>query len=184
MTIEDVYLRLRVALQSTGTPYAFIGAMGAIAWGRPRATTDLDLVVQCDERSFALLRDALIASGFEEGKGVGGAEEGDGLPDIAIFWAGAQPAVRVDVFIAKLDFEREVVATALPVHLLGADVPIARPEAMLVYKLLASRPKDLIDIDAILEGRALAGGVIDWALVLRWASVWGIESKVDALRNR
>lgn len=184
MTIEDVYARLLVALQSSTAPFAFIGALGAIAWGRPRATTDLDVVVLCDDQSFKLLRDRLVASGFEEGKGVGPADADDSLPDIAVFWAGAQPATRVDVFIAKLDFEREVVATAGSARLFGVDVPIARPEAMLVYKLLASRPKDLIDVDAILEGRALAGQAIDWDLVLRWAAVWGIEAKATALRRR
>lgn len=51
-------------------------------------------------------------------------------------------------------------------------------------RLLASRPKDLIDVDSILEGRALAGVVIDWELARRWAGEWGIEAKLDALRVR
>ena len=184
MTLEGVYERLLVALQASSTPFAFIGALGAIAWGRPRATTDLDLVVVCDEQRFLTLRDALVGAGFEEGAGVGPADAADRLPDIAVFWVGARPATRIDVFIAKLDFEREVVATAVRTLLFGAQVPIARPEAMLVYKLLASRPKDLIDVDAILEGRALAGQHIDWELTRRWATVWGIEAKVDALQAR
>ena len=51
-----------------------------------------------------------------------------------------------------------------------------------VYSRLLSRPKDLIDVDAILEGRAIAGQALDWELVRRWAAVWGIEAKVDALK--
>lgn len=184
MTLEEVYSRLLSALRSTATPYAFMGALGAIAWGRPRATTDLDLVAVCDEDRFQKLREALLAAGFTQGSGVGPADPADPLEDIAVFWAGAAPAVRVDLFIAKLDFEREVVSSALEAQLFGASVRVARPEAMLVYKLLASRPKDLIDIESILEGRALAGHPIDWELTRRWAEVWGIEGKVDALRSR
>lgn len=184
MTLEQVYSRLLAALRETQTPFAFIGALGAIAWGRPRATTDLDLVIVCDEPRFLRLRDELVAAGFDEGAGVGPADPADRLPDIAVFWAGEKPAIRVDVFIAKLDFEREVVASALESTLFGTAVPVARPEAMLVYKLLASRPKDLIDVDAIVEGRSLAGVAIDWDLTRRWASEWGIEDKVDALRSR
>ena len=161
-----------------------MGALGAIAWGRPRATTDLDLVVVCDEVRFGALRDALVLAGFQEGAGVGPADPGDLLPDIAVFWAGARPAVRVDVFIAKLDFEREVVSTAMQAQLFGVIVQVARPEAMLVYKLLASRPKDLIDVESIIEGRSMAGYAIDWGLTRRWAEVWGIEGKVDELRAR
>ncbi len=184
MTLTEVYGQLLTALRSTATPYAFMGALGAIAWGRPRATTDLDLVVVCDGGQFRKLSDALLAAGFERGKGVGSADPSDPLDDIAIFWAGANPAVRVDLFIAKLDFEREVVASALEARLFGVSVKVARPEAMLVYKLLAGRPKDLIDVESILESRALAKQVIDWDMTRRWAAVWGIEDKVDALRAR
>lgn len=184
MTLEEVFTRLLAALKASGAPHAFIGALGAIAWGRPRATDDLDLVILSNVERFKTLRDQLVAVGFEEGAGVGPAEASDPLPDIAVFWAGANPATRVDVFIAKLEFEREVVSTALIAPVFGSDVPIARPEAMLVYKLLASRPKDLIDVDAILEGRAMAGVVIDWELARRWAGEWGIEAKLEALRAR
>lgn len=184
MTLEEVFTRLLAALKASDAPDAFIGALGAIAWGRPRATTDLDLVVLSDLERFNTLRAQLVAVGFEEGAGVGPAESSDPLPDIAVFWAGANPATRVDIFIAKLEFERDVVGTAQTARLFGEEVPLARPEAMLVYKLLASRPKDLIDVDAILEGRALAGVVIDWGLARRWAVEWGIEEKVDTLRAR
>jgi hypothetical protein len=138
----------------------------------------------CDEPRFRTLRDALVLAGFQEGAGVGPADAADPLPDIAVFWAGARPAVRVDVFIAKLDFEREVVSSALQAQLFGVTVQVARPEAMLVYKLLASRAKDLIDVESILEGRSLAGFVINWELTRRWAQVWGIEARVDELRGR
>lgn len=184
MTLEEVYGRLLEALRATGTPFAFIGALGAIAWGRPRATTDLDLVVVCDEVSFGALRQALVLAGFQEGAGVGPADPTDLLPDIAVFWAGARPAVRVDLFIAKLDFEREVVSSAMQAHIFGVAVQVARPEAMLVYKLLASRAKDLLDVESILEGRSMAGYAIDWELARRWAEVWGLEEKVDELRAR
>lgn len=182
MSLEAVYGALLAALRSTGTPYAFIGALGAMAWGRARATTDLDLVVIATDASFAALRAALLREGFEAGAGVGPAEPTDTLPDIAVFWAGRGPATRVDVFIAKLGFEREVVERAVPATIFGQVVPVARPEAMLVYKLLASRPKDLLDIEGMLETRATAGWRLDWSLAEAWAEPWGIADKVRALR--
>ena len=48
----------------------------------------------------------------------------------------------------------------------------------------ASRAKDLIDVESILEGRLVAGQLIDWELTRRWAQVWGIEARVDELRAR
>lgn len=41
MTIDEVYTRLLAVLRGEKLPFCFIGALGAIAWGRPRATTDL-----------------------------------------------------------------------------------------------------------------------------------------------
>ncbi|MGV3621659.1 MAG: hypothetical protein ACO1OB_12620 [Archangium sp.] len=55
---------------------------------------------------------------------------------------------------------------------------------MIVYKLLASREKDLTDVDAIVLGRMAVDWRIDWALVVRWATDWGIEDRVAALRTR
>ncbi len=182
MTLEEVYGSLLTALRATQTPHAFIGALGAMAWGRARATTDLDLVVVTSDAAFAGLREALVREGFEQGAGVGPADPADTLPDIAVFWAGKGPATRVDVFVAKLGFEREVVEQARQATIFGEVVPVARPEAMLVYKLLASRPKDLLDVDGMLETRRTAGWALDWALAERWAESWGIADQVRALR--
>jgi hypothetical protein len=182
-TLEEIYSALLDALAQTATPHAFIGALAAIAWGRPRATTDIDLVVACDVKTFTPLKDALVARGFSPGQGVGPADSADPLPDIAVFWAGPAPQTRIDVFIAKLDFEHSVLATARSARVFGRDVPTASPEAMLIYKLLANRPKDALDVEAIVEARKLAGQTLDWAFLERWAREWGISDRLEALRR-
>jgi hypothetical protein len=183
-TLEEIYSALLDALAETSTPYAFIGALAAIAWGRPRATTDIDLVVACDTATFQPLSDALVVRGFSPGKGVGPSDASDPLPDIAVFWAGPAPQTRLDVFIAKLDFERSVLATARRARVFGREVPTASPEAMLIYKLLANRPKDALDVDAIVEARQLAGEALDWEYLERWAKEWGIIERLEAVRRR
>ena len=37
------------ALQELGLPYMVIGAFALTAWGRPRATLDLDLIIKTTE---------------------------------------------------------------------------------------------------------------------------------------
>ncbi|MGV3621660.1 MAG: hypothetical protein ACO1OB_12625 [Archangium sp.] len=71
-----------------------MGALGAIAWGRARSTTDLDVVASVSESSFEALRIDLLARGFVEGSGVGPAEPDDALRDIAQFWLGEAPPKR------------------------------------------------------------------------------------------
>ncbi len=184
MTLDETFGHVVDALERSGVRFAFMGALGAIAWGRARTTSDLDAVVVVSEAQFASLSAELRSRGFTVGQGVGPAEPTDSLPDIAQFWLGSDPAVRVDVFVAKLPFENEVVDTALDATLFDRVVRVARPEAMIVYKLLASREKDLTDIDAIVHGRAAVSWPIDWPLVIRWATDWGIEDRVEALRAR
>jgi hypothetical protein len=81
VTLDEVFERLVVALKASATPFAFIGALGAMAWGRPRATTDLDLVVLCDGPGFSTLSEALARAGFQRGAGVGPADASDPLPE-------------------------------------------------------------------------------------------------------
>jgi hypothetical protein len=183
-SLASVYELLQEALTEAALPHAFIGALGAIAWGRPRATTDVDLVALCDEAGLERLRAALSSRGFTEGAGVGTPSPAEPLPDIAIFWAGPKPQVRVDVFLAKVDFEREVIATARTSNIFGRQAAVARPEAMLIYKLLASRGKDLVDVEAIFESRKLAGEALDWELLERWAAEWGIEGRLHPWRTK
>jgi hypothetical protein len=183
MNLESIYRSLLEALKETQIPFAFIGALAATAWGRPRSTNDMDLVVLCDDQSFARLRAALEQRDFSMGKGVGALDSSDVLPDIAVFWAGPPPQTRLDVFIAKLAFEREVIATARSAIVLGEEVPTASPEAMLIYKLLANRPKDDLDVEGIIRVRKMAGHRLDWAFLERWADDWGIRDRLEKLRS-
>ena len=65
---------------------------------------------------------------------------------------------------------------------LRGDVATASPEARLIYKLLANRPKDALDVDAIVEVRRLAGETLDWEFLERWATKWGIAERLAPLR--
>jgi len=95
----------------------------------------------------------------------------------------ARPSsVRIDVFIAKTEFERTVIATARTAAVLGTTVRLARPEGSIIYKLLASRPKDLDDVEAIFAARRAAGDVLDWSFLDYWAAEWGIADRLAPYR--
>lgn len=182
--IQPVYDAVVDALHEVGLDYAFIGALAAIEWGRPRATTDVDVVLSVEPSQWALVDEALAARNLTAAPGVGPADPDDALPDIAVYWSAGRPSVRLDVFIAKTDFERAVLATACRTNLAGRSVPVASPEAVLIYKLLASRPKDLIDVEAVFEARARAGMALDWLFLDHWASEWAIEERLSPWRAK
>jgi hypothetical protein len=63
-------------------------------------------------------------------------------------------------------------------------VRLARPEASIVYKLLAARPRDVDDVEGIFEARAAARDVLDWTFLDRWTDAWGITDRLEPYRCR
>jgi hypothetical protein len=181
--VQGTFRSVVEALQDCGLPYAFIGALPVLAWGRVRATTDIDLVIAA-ESEWARLERAFRKRGLQRSKSVGPADSSDPLPDIAMFRAQHAAGTRVDVFIAKTDFERAVIDGARTATVLDTSVRLARPEASIVYKLLAARPRDVDDVEGIFEARAAARDVLDWTFLERWTEAWGISDRLEPYRRR
>lgn len=183
LDLRGTFFAVVEALAAVGLPHAFIGALPVLAWGRVRATTDIDLVVLAGE-DWNRLTEELRRRGFSPGRTVGPFDSSDALPDISSFGGPGDPSVRVDVFVAKTNFERAVIDTARTASVLGTTVRLARPEASIIYKLLASRPKDLADVEAIFEARQAAGDRLDWSFLERWAEDWEIAERLEPYRAR
>jgi hypothetical protein len=183
LELRGAFLAVLDALGDAGIAHAFIGALPVLAWGRVRATTDIDLVVLAGDE-WHRLTEALRQRGFRAGRVVGPSEPSDKLPDISVFHGPGHPSVRIDVFIAKTEFERTVIETARTAAVLGTTVRLARPEGSIIYKLLASRPKDLDDVEAIFEARRTAGDMLDWSFLDYWAVEWSIADRLAPYRRR
>ena len=181
--LRGAFLAVLDALRDAGIAHAFIGALPVLAWGRVRATTDIDLVVLAGDE-WDDLTDGFRRRGFRAGRVVGPTEPSDTLPDISVFHSPGDRPVRIDVFIAKTDFERTVIETARSASVLGTTVRLARPEGSIIYKLLARRPKDLDDVEAIFEARRAAGDRLDWGFLDDWATEWGIVDRLAPYRAR
>jgi hypothetical protein len=149
-----------------------------IAWSRVRTTTDVDLVISASPSELARLRPCLERRGFTVGAPVT-SEPDEAVPDISVFWSGHRPSVRVDVFHAKTEFEREALRLAVPTEVAGQRVRVASAEAVIVYKLLASRAKDELDLRAVFEAAVASKRVLDWASIDRWCTAWGIADRLE-----
>jgi hypothetical protein len=160
--------------------YAVIGGVAKAAWGRPRATRDIDLAVSIDAMAFAALKSALADAGFAVIKMVGG-DRNDARPDM--FMARASAGVPVDVLVAKTPFEEEAVARSVPVVLFGQTVKVATAEDLVFYKLLAARPRDRDDVLDVIRTRLAGGHSFDWERLERLARDWSVEPAFDDLRQ-
>jgi len=62
-SLKNQLIEIVDALSEAGVPYMIIGAFALAAWGRPRATLDLDFMIQTSELPQELIRN-LAGLGF------------------------------------------------------------------------------------------------------------------------
>lgn len=175
----DALSEVVAACRSAEVDYAVIGAVARNAWAAPRATTDLDLAVAVTIQSYAKLVSALSGCGFHPDRSVT-AEGDDPLPDVVLLRRATGTVRRLDLLIAKSEFEEEAIRQARTLDL-GVSCRVVRPEHLIVYKLIASRPRDLADAQEVARTQELGGNPVDFALVRRWASEWKVEHRLDDL---
>jgi hypothetical protein len=161
--------------------HAIIGAVARNAWAPPRATTDLDLTIAARPDTLAAIESALGTLGYRSVRRQQ-AEPGDSLPDIVVFRSEHAEPRQVDLLVAKTPFEEQVIARAERIDVGSHRAPVASPEDLVVYKLLADRPRDREDVRAILRTQSRTARPFDWAYVELWSSFWQIRERLERLR--
>ncbi len=166
--------------ESANVPGIVVGGVAASLIGRPRLTHDVDALVMVDEARWHELLEHGASFGFRPR-----------LTDALAFAARARvllmrhepSGVDVDVMFGALRFEVEAVAHRTFVTVAGVALPLPTPENLIVMKAVAHRPRDLTDIEAILD----AHPGLDVDHVRRWvrefARAAGMPEIWDDLRR-
>lgn len=147
------------------------------AWGTGRTTTDVDFAVSITAIELRGLQAGLEGAGLALFRQVGPYEPGDDLPNLLILCLARNPAVHVDLLIAKTEFEHQAIQRRKRVVVAGSVCWVVSPEDLVIYKLVAHRGRDRDDIVDVLRTRQLAGEVLDLAHVDHWAREWGVEDR-------
>lgn len=153
--------RLHRFLIERDIPYTIIGGIAVQRWGEPRLTVDVDLAILlragAEEQR---LREIAAAFPPRLKDAVAFALEYRVLP---IDVPGASP---VDLSLALPGFEEEAIARAVPYEI-GPDrvVRLCTAEDLVVYKCVAGRPHDLLDVESIV---ARQGDALDAVRIRRW----------------
>ena len=151
----EVARDLADALESEGIPYAIGGALALGFYATPRATVDIDVNVFLPPASgFDLTLEVLERAGFV------GADSHDVMKSTAREegqFRGHVKRMRVDVFVPAIDFYAQLEDRMQQVVLFDRPIWILGAEDLAILKLLFFRPKDLVDVDAIMrdQGRTL-----------------------------
>ena len=153
---------------------ALIGGMAVNTWEEPRTTLDMDLVVAADARGILELVRLLKLEGFTMRRGQA-LDEASG-PDF-VQMENQATNDRIDLQTSKTPFQDSILQRAAAAARDGT-LPIASVEDLLVLKLIASRRKDMDDLE-----RLAARENVDWTYVGHWADVWGVSDRLERLRR-
>lgn len=183
MTVTDILTAISEALEKRRGKFAVIGAVARNAWAPPRATTDIDMAVASETEVVTAIQGALQSVGYRCVRRQS-ADPADPIADLLVF-RSREPSLRqVDLIVAKTAFEEQVLRRAVPVDLCGLEIPVATPEDLVVYKLIANRSRDRDDILAVIRTQQRAGREMDWTYLERWAGYWSMSDRLEKLRRQ
>ena len=173
MTFEQLVADVVARLDAAGIPHMLTGSIASSWYGEPRATQDLDVVIDPSPASLDRLVDGLQADGWY----VDGDAAGAALGDRTQFNAIGRDAFKVD-FIVRRDrpFSAGEFERRQPAEVLGTPTFLPTVEDMVVAKLEWAQATDsdrqLRDVRGML---AVAGPDLDRTYVDRWVQRLGLE---------
>lgn len=157
LTLAQRVLSIEAALFEV--PHAFGGALSLAYYAEPRATIDIDLNVFVPAERFSDVAVPLAQLGAAaDNPSVAALIHRDG--QARVMW----DATPIDLFFSYDAFHDAAGAARQVVPFGGATIPILAAEHLIVCKVVFNRPKDWVDIDAMLAG----GADIVPAEILRW----------------
>lgn len=168
------------ALTSIGAEYMLIGGLAVGVWSEPRATKDCDLSVRV-LASPTEVDAALAAAGLEVLRGHLPRALAKGEAVRLRRRDRSDEPIVVDLLFATTPFEVAALARRQSLRVLGVDLPVATPEDLFVFKVIAGRPQDLADAHRLF---ALHSASFDLARVRRWCRDFGVEDRLQAFVPR
>lgn len=130
--------RVCAILDKRGEPFALMGGAAVMLFGRRARTRDIDFIALGS-------RDSLLKSAADDGLVVEVKSEWH-----VRLWS-ADRAHYADVVDANAPLLEEGVRRARRMTLANVDVPVVPPEVLVALKMVAGRPRDLRDVEDILE---------------------------------
>lgn len=169
------------ALEASGVDYLIGGAIAEWAWGEPRATQDLDLVInlpvrsvgkfskELEKRNMLVPADIILEAMMED------------RADIPLNAIHMYSGLKADLYLMRegdrlreIAFQRRILVDYGPPI---GEVYVHSPEDLILYKLiylgLSSQPKHARDIAAILRAKK---GSLDLEYIQDWVSQFGLTS--------
>lgn len=142
MTVEPV---TRI-LDAIAAPYVLVGAHAMAARGYPRFTVDIDLLTTDTRVLDGTTWTALVERGASVDPRRGDADD----PLAGVVHILLPGGADIDLVVGRWAWEREVIARAEPLAVMGATLPVPTISDLILLKLAAGGHLDLHDAAALL----------------------------------
>jgi hypothetical protein len=155
----DAARDLQTLLEKRGWGFCFIGGLAVLRWGEPRFTRDVDLTLLCPFGSEDEVSGPLLDAGYL-GR----------IPDVREFarrnrvlLLRSPSGVPIDIALAALPFEKALVErSSLFEFEAKSALRTCSAEDLIVLKLFAFRPRDVLDAETIAIRQR---GALDWQYI-------------------
>ena len=144
----DAAAALLAWLDDAGAPGVIVGGVAASLLGRPRMTQDVDALTALPERRWPALLSAAAAHGL--------VARVDAPLDFAartrVLLMRHEPSgIDIDLILGGLQFELDAIASAIPYSFGTLSIRLPRVEDLMIMKAIAQRPRDMLDLEALLS---------------------------------
>lgn len=139
-------------------PHAFGGALALAYYAEPRGTIDIDLNVFVPVKRFDDVASPLRDLGVSVDRSVAEIVSRDG--QARVMWEDTP----IDLFFSYDAFHDAAAGARRNVPFADGTIPVLAPEHLIVCKVVFNRPRDWVDIDAMLATDV----ALDAAEVMRW----------------
>ncbi len=144
MNLLAELLALTGALDAAGVDYALVGGLAVAVWGVPRATKDIDLLIE--PTSIAAAKQAIAAAGFVLPAGPITFRDGVSLDRVSRVKDGE--LLTVDLMHVN-DTLRHAWDSRKRIAVSGGALSVVSRDALIAMKLGAARPQDIADVEKL-----------------------------------
>ncbi|MFQ5710083.1 MAG: nucleotidyl transferase AbiEii/AbiGii toxin family protein [bacterium] len=125
-----------------------IGGVAASLLGRPRLTHDVDVLIQLEEERWS----EFLSQGAQYNFSPRIRDSLEFAQKSRMLLLKHKPThIDIDLAFAALPFEEESLLNASEFEIGDLKLRLPRPEDLIIMKAVAARPKDLIDIDSLID---------------------------------
>jgi len=157
--------------------HAVMGGIAVRAYGIPRPTFDVDFTIAIERSKLAELYEAVCALGYTvpEAYTKGRVDQVAGMPLVRFRLYLEGRGVDVDVFLAESAFQEELLSRRRHAAVDDRPVWLVSPEDLVLLKLIAARPRDILDVADVL----FTQGQLDTAYMRNWATKLGVLDRLE-----